>query len=99
MSIQKTKRPILHTKNGRTGKIHNVKSSSERQVKAQLLNIFLRGILILISCFLQNLSAADAFDFFFFDGNIYTVNERQPHAEALAVKNGRIAFVGSREGA
>jgi predicted amidohydrolase YtcJ len=29
------------------------------------------------------------------NGNIYTVNEQQPHAEAFAVKDERIAFVGS----
>ena len=31
----------------------------------------------------------------FINGNIYTVNERQPHAEAIAVNGGRIVFVGS----
>jgi len=31
----------------------------------------------------------------FVNGNIYTMNERQPHAEAIAVKGGRIVFVGS----
>jgi predicted amidohydrolase YtcJ len=29
------------------------------------------------------------------NGNIYTMNERQPHAEAIAVKGDRIIFVGS----
>jgi predicted amidohydrolase YtcJ len=36
-------------------------------------------------------------DVVFTNGNIYTVNERQPHAEGLAVKDGRIVFVGSNE--
>jgi predicted amidohydrolase YtcJ len=31
----------------------------------------------------------------FINGNIYTGNERAPHAEALVAKDGRIAFVGS----
>jgi predicted amidohydrolase YtcJ len=31
----------------------------------------------------------------FINGNIHTVNDRQPHAEAIAVKGGRIVFVGS----
>jgi predicted amidohydrolase YtcJ len=31
----------------------------------------------------------------FVNGNIYTMNERQPRAEAIAVKGGRIVFVGS----
>ncbi|MGB9178472.1 MAG: amidohydrolase [Pyrinomonadaceae bacterium] len=34
-------------------------------------------------------------DVLFKNGNIYTVNERQPRAEAIAVKDGRIIFVGS----
>ena len=31
----------------------------------------------------------------FVNGNIYTMNERQPRAEAIAVQGGRIVFVGS----
>src|ERR1043165_8412993 len=31
----------------------------------------------------------------FTNGNIYTVNDKQPHAEAVAVKGDRIVFVGS----
>src|SRR6266480_4848021 len=31
----------------------------------------------------------------FVNGNIYTMNERQPRAEAIAVKGDRIVFVGS----
>jgi predicted amidohydrolase YtcJ len=34
-------------------------------------------------------------DAVFVNGNVYTVGEKQPHAEAIAVKNDRIAFVGS----
>src|ERR1700730_6528443 len=97
MSIQKTNAPILHTENGRIGKIHNVKSSPKRQVKVQFPTIVLRGIFVFVSCVVRNLSAADDVDLIFVDANIYTVNERQPHAQALAVKNGRIAFVGSNE--
>jgi predicted amidohydrolase YtcJ len=33
----------------------------------------------------------------FTNGNIYTVNDRQPHVEAMAVKNGRVVFVGSND--
>ena len=36
-------------------------------------------------------------DLLFVNGNIYTVNEKQPHAEAIAVKNQRIVLVGSNE--
>ena len=34
----------------------------------------------------------------FLNGNIYTVNERQPHAEAVAVRKDRIVFVGCERG-
>ncbi|MFN2491695.1 MAG: amidohydrolase [Pyrinomonadaceae bacterium] len=36
-------------------------------------------------------------DLVFKNGNIYTVNERQPKAEAVAVKGDRIVFVGSNQ--
>ena len=45
------------------------------------------------------MSAAEDVDLVFVNGDIYTVNERQPHAEAIAVKKDRIAFVGSNEDA
>ena len=34
-------------------------------------------------------------DVLFLHGNIYTVNDKQPQAEAIAVKDGKIIFVGS----
>ena len=41
------------------------------------------------------MSATEDVDVIFLNGNIYTVNEKQPHAEAIAIKNDRIVFVGS----
>ena len=38
-------------------------------------------------------------DLVFKNGNIYTVNQRQPRAEAVAVKGDRIVFVGSNQAA
>jgi predicted amidohydrolase YtcJ len=38
-------------------------------------------------------------DFVFINGNIYTANEKQPRAEAVAVKGDRIIFVGSNAAA
>ncbi|MGI9087552.1 MAG: amidohydrolase [Chthoniobacterales bacterium] len=38
-------------------------------------------------------------DTVFLSGNIYTVNERQPHAEAIATSDGRIIFVGENSDA
>jgi predicted amidohydrolase YtcJ len=40
-------------------------------------------------------AGAETADKIFINGNIYTVNEKQPHAEAIAVKGDRIIFVGS----
>src|SRR4051794_41712325 len=39
--------------------------------------------------------AAEPAETVFVNGNIYTMNERQPGAEAIAVKGDRIVFVGS----
>ena len=41
------------------------------------------------------MNAAKVVDRIFVNGNIYTANERQPHAEAIALKKDRVAFVGS----
>src|SRR5436305_10456309 len=38
-------------------------------------------------------------DLVFTNGNIYTVSDKQPHAEAVAVKGDRIVFVGSNSAA
>lgn len=38
-------------------------------------------------------------DLVFINGNIYTANDRQPHAEAVAVRGDRIVFVGSNAAA
>jgi predicted amidohydrolase YtcJ len=59
---------------------------------------FLLWLFLLVAAFSQMLRAADV-DVVFTNGNIYTVNEKQPKAEAMAVKNGRFVFVGSNEGA
>ncbi|HQR38510.1 MAG TPA: amidohydrolase [Blastocatellia bacterium] len=45
------------------------------------------------------LAGSNAADVVFTHGNIYTGNERQPHAEAIAVAGGKIVYVGSASGA
>ncbi|MBA2585006.1 MAG: amidohydrolase [Chthoniobacterales bacterium] len=50
------------------------------------------AVLLLIA---RPISAAEPADVIFSNGSVYTVNERQPHAEAVAVRGDRIAFVGS----
>jgi predicted amidohydrolase YtcJ len=64
-------------------------------VKARPFFIFFRSLLILLFCFLQEMNGADGVDLILLNGNIYTVNERQPHVEAIAIKKDRIVFVGS----
>jgi predicted amidohydrolase YtcJ len=49
-------------------------------------------IVLSLVVFHPKVETADAV---FKNGNIYTVNERQPRAQAIAVKAGRIIFVGS----
>src|SRR5438093_1467093 len=56
------------------------------------------SFLILLSV-VPTASTPAAADLVLINGNIYTVNEKQPHAEAIAVKADRIVFVGSNAGA
>jgi predicted amidohydrolase YtcJ len=59
----------------------------------------MRILLALLSILLLSLLSATtkpaAADLVLKNGNIYTVNDKQPHAEAVAVKGDRIVFVGS----
>lgn len=57
------------------------------------------ALLLLASVSAKPEAAPEAADIVFKNGNIYTVNERQPHAEAVAVKAGKIIFVGSNKDA
>jgi predicted amidohydrolase YtcJ len=52
---------------------------------------FLVGVYCAATVTLQ----AEVAEAVFINGNIHTVDDRQPHAEAIAVKAGRIVFVGS----
>jgi predicted amidohydrolase YtcJ len=56
-------------------------------------------ILITAFCFLPVSQKTDTADLVFKNGNIYTANERQPKAEAVAVKAEHIVFVGSNRDA
>ncbi len=68
-------------------------------MKAHFFRIFFRSILPFLVFFLRNVNAAGDVDLIFVNGNVYTLNEKQPHAEAIAVRGRRIAFVGSNEDA
>jgi predicted amidohydrolase YtcJ len=76
-------------------KIDNVKTSPERQVKARPTHGGLRCLFVCLCFFACRLSGTEDVDLLFVNGNIYTVNESQPRAESIAVKNHRIVFVGS----
>ena len=54
---------------------------------------------ILLLSFAPTTSKVDPAELVFINGNIYTVNDKQPHAEAVAIKGGRIVFVGSNAAA
>jgi predicted amidohydrolase YtcJ len=71
---------------------HSVVRSVNLARKSQLV-FFLAGLLI------GRIVNAEEVDVLFTTGNIYTVNDHQPHAEAIAAKDGRIVFVGSNEDA
>ena len=93
------------------GKSNNVKTSQNRQVKAQFSRILFCSVLPSLLFFLQNVNANEEpvlseaersrmdVDLIFANGNIYTVSEQRPHAEAIAVKDRRIVFVGTNEDA
>jgi predicted amidohydrolase YtcJ len=55
-------------------------------------------LLILLTaalCIPASRGNAEVADIVFKNGNVYTVNDRQPRAQAIAVKSGKIIFVGS----
>jgi predicted amidohydrolase YtcJ len=51
--------------------------------------------LVAVCCAVSGTLRAEPAETVFLNGNINTVSDRQPHAEAIAVKGGRIVFVGS----
>src|SRR5207253_6922743 len=60
----------------------------------------MKSILLILSlllsfAFVPSAPTPASADVVFINGNIYTVNEKQAHAEAVAVKGDRIVFVGS----
>jgi predicted amidohydrolase YtcJ len=79
--------------------------SPGKRMIARKFSLFRQGLFIL--CLLPGAHAAEdarqgvaersQVDLLLRNGNIYTVNPKQPHAEAVAVKDQRIVFVGSNE--
>lgn len=56
-------------------------------------------ILLNLGALLSPQSRAAPADLVFINGSVYTVNDRQPQAEAIAIKGDRIVFVGSNAAA
>jgi predicted amidohydrolase YtcJ len=63
-------------------------------VKAHIFPVW---VLLLTFASAGKLTATAVVDLLFVGGNVYTVNAKQPHAEAIAIKNHRICFVGSND--
>src|SRR5262244_4504926 len=59
-------------------------------MKTILLTLLLTVLVVPVG-----LNTQEAADVIFVNGNVYTANDRQPKAEAIAVKGERIIFVGS----
>jgi predicted amidohydrolase YtcJ len=58
-----------------------------------------RFVFFLAGFFIRGMARAEDADLLLTNGNIYTVTEKQPKAEAVAVKANRIVFVGSNKDA
>ena len=59
------------------------------------MKALLTVLTLLLLSLAPNATSFDAADLVFINGNIYTVNAKQPHAEAVVVKGDRIVFVGA----
>jgi predicted amidohydrolase YtcJ len=59
------------------------------------MKIFVLIIAVALLSFVSISPKTEPADLVFKNGNIYTVNERQPNAQAIAVKGNRIIFVGT----
>lgn len=63
------------------------------------LFVVLSTILLNMGALLSPQSSPAPADLVFINGKVYTVNERQPHAEAIAIRGERIVFVGANAAA
>jgi predicted amidohydrolase YtcJ len=107
LSAEKTRDLYRDTKKCRTSKIVKTKKSADRTARTPLDDSVAPGedhrmkasrlvsSLIALFCAAPGLLPAEPAETVFVNGNIYTVNDRQPDAEAIAVKGGRVVFVGS----
>ncbi len=63
------------------------------------MNRLVLVLIFLVAHCLPAYAAPSPADCIFLNGNVYTGNARQPRAQAIAVKAGRIVFVGDEKGA
>ena len=63
--------------------------------KRSIINFLPAVFILFLNCTSATKDAADAADLVLNNAKIYTVNKNQPEAEALAVKSGKIVFIGS----
>jgi len=62
---------------------------------AMKFNTYVIGIIFLFTMIFNSCAKKEAAEIVYTNGKIYTVNERQPWAEALAIKDGGLIAVGS----
>jgi predicted amidohydrolase YtcJ len=87
--LSKTVKIKIFWRPGRPRTALDVRGASRKDIRMKLT------VSLFISIFCVGSGALHADTTVFINGNIYTGNERAPHAEALAAKDGRIVFVGS----
>jgi predicted amidohydrolase YtcJ len=61
----------------------------------EIMRILFLGVGLMLFSLISTADSGESADIVFKNGNFYTVDERQPTAEAIAVKADRIVFVGS----
>ncbi len=100
MSMQKEKAPILPIrKSAMRASVIKSKFLTPFKAEKRCTRLFFRGLLILCLWFPHKTMAAPDADLVFVNGNIYTANDKQPHAEAIAVNKDRVVLVGSNSDA
>src|SRR5262249_38076411 len=56
-----------------------------------------RLVFLLLGLLIGTMARAEEADLVLTNGNVYTVNDRQSLAQAIAAKDGRVVFVGSSD--
>jgi predicted amidohydrolase YtcJ len=94
ISFLKNREPVFPL--AKQAKLITSKLRQSVNVKARFLRLGCWAVLVLFPLS-SRIHGAEDVDLVFLNGNIYTVNERQPHAEAIALRKDRVVFVGRNE--